>query len=265
MTDLNLTQQPKQYSVLLIGENCDDVYKMVDIIKLSPEAPIPVVKESKEFTIRGMAANVKKNLESLGITEIDFITNGRTITKTRYLDSRSGYQLLRIDNDGLPAPWSGRLTEDLSNYDAVVISDYNKGFLTYEQIEKIMISAKCPIFIDTKKQDLARFSADQTFVKINELEYNSRSSVPKNLIVTMGHRGAWLKNLDTEKVFTTKSVDVIDVCGAGDTFLAALCVQYLYTGCIEKSIMFANTAAGLTVQHRGNYSPSYDEISRAGY
>jgi sugar/nucleoside kinase (ribokinase family) len=60
-------------------------------------------------------------------------------------------------------------------------------------------------------------------------------------------------------------VDVVDVCGAGDTFLAALAVQYLYTKNIEQSIIFANVAAGLTVQHRGNYAPTYDEIVNAGY
>jgi bifunctional ADP-heptose synthase (sugar kinase/adenylyltransferase) len=57
----------------------------------------------------------------------------------------------------------------------------------------------------------------------------------------------------------------MDVCGCGDTFLAALTVQYLYTKNIEKSIMFANVAAGITVQHRGNYAPSFDEVRNAGY
>jgi sugar/nucleoside kinase (ribokinase family) len=57
----------------------------------------------------------------------------------------------------------------------------------------------------------------------------------------------------------------MDVCGCGDTFLASLTAQYLFTKDIEKAIIFANVAAGITVQHRGNYAPSYDEIRRAGY
>jgi sugar/nucleoside kinase (ribokinase family) len=57
----------------------------------------------------------------------------------------------------------------------------------------------------------------------------------------------------------------MDVCGCGDTFMAALVAQYLFTKDIEKAIIFANVAAGITVQHRGNYAPSYDEIRHAGY
>jgi sugar/nucleoside kinase (ribokinase family) len=47
--------------------------------------------------------------------------------------------------------------------------------------------------------------------------------------------------------------------------LAALTAQYLFTKDIEKAIIFANIAAGITVQHRGNYAPTYDEIRIAGY
>jgi bifunctional ADP-heptose synthase (sugar kinase/adenylyltransferase) len=50
-----------------------------------------------------------------------------------------------------------------------------------------------------------------------------------------------------------------------DILLAALTVQHLFTKDMQKSIMFANVAAGLTVQHIGNYAPSYDEIRIAGY
>ena len=81
------------------------------------------------------------------------------------------------------------------------------------------------------------------------------------LIVTLGSKGAQL----WDQHFPTKPVEVTDVCGCGDTFLASLALQYLFTNDIEKAIMFANIAAGITVQHRGNYAPSYDEIRIAGY
>jgi sugar/nucleoside kinase (ribokinase family) len=122
------------------------------------------------------------------------------------------------------------------------------------------------VFIDTKKQDLSRFGAPHVYVKINELEYKNRFSIPQNLIVTLGGDGALLKRIgNIDSTHRTKSVEVMDVCGCGDTFLAALTAQYLFTNDIEKSILFANIAAGLTVQHRGNYAPSYDEIRHAGY
>ena len=55
-------------------------------------------------------------------------------------------------------------------------------------------------------------------------------------------------------------VEVADVTGAGDTFLAALTYQYLATNSIEDAIKFANKASSITVQHVGNYAPTLEEI-----
>jgi D-beta-D-heptose 7-phosphate kinase/D-beta-D-heptose 1-phosphate adenosyltransferase len=213
-----------------------------------------------------MASNVDLNLKNLGV-EADFITSGETIIKHRFIDKRSGQHLLRVDDADTVVQWSGKtLLSPLESYDAIVISDYNKGFLSYEDIERIIRAAKGPVFIDTKKQDLSRFGAPHVFVKINELEYKNRFSIPQNLIVTLGGNGAMLKRVGHETTsYTTKQVEVMDVCGCGDTFLASLVYQYLLTNDIEKAIIFANVAAGITVQHRGNYAPSYDEIRNAGY
>jgi len=266
MTELKNTQALQSLNVLLIGDSCIDEYKIGTVDRLSPEAPVPIIKVSNTTTVPGMAANVHDNLKQLGI-DADFITNDAVIKKTRYIDKRSGQHLLRVDDEPDIVHWSGRThLSPISSYDAVVISDYNKGFLTYEHIENIINLAKCPVFIDTKKQDLSRFSADNVYVKINELEYNNRFSIPKNLIVTLGERGSMLKQLGNEdKTYKTMQVEVSDVCGAGDTFLAALTYQYLLTKNIKIAIMFANTAASITVQHRGNYAPTYDEIRHAGY
>ena len=258
------TLQRDSFNVLLIGDSCIDEYKIGSIDRLSPEAPVPVIKITETKTVPGMASNVKKNLENIGVYA-DFVTNNEEIIKTRYIDKRSGQHMLRVDTEPAIVPWSSKTPFPIEEYDAVIISDYNKGFLTYEHIEYIIKSAKCPVFIDTKKQDLSRFSANNCYIKINELEYKQRYSIPKNLIVTLGDQGAMLKQHGHEATYPTKPVDVVDVCGCGDTFLSALSVQYLYTKDIEKSIIFANIAAGITVQHRGNYAPSYDEIRHAGY
>ena len=141
----------------------------------------------------------------------------------------------------------------------MIISDYNKGFLTYENIENVINLVNCPVFIDTKKPDLKRFQG--AYVKINSLENSLATSVLDELIVTMGGYGARYKN----QIYPAPTIEVADVCGAGDTFLSALAYQYLLTKDIEKAIIFANIAASITVQHRGNYAPSYDEIRNAGY
>jgi len=254
------TQQPDSYSVLLIGDSCVDEYKIGTIDRLSPEAPVPVIKIVETKTVSGMASNVKKNFENLGIN-VDFITNEEIIKKTRYIDKRSGQHMLRVDDEPEIVPWSGDSPFPIDGYDIIVISDYNKGFLSEFQIHQIIKNSECPVFIDTKKRDLSMFNLPDVFIKINELEYNNATSNHDNLIVTLGSKGAMYNG----NIFPTKSAEVTDVCGCGDTFLAALATQYLFTKDIEKAIIFANVAAGITVQHRGNYAPSYDEIRNAGY
>jgi bifunctional ADP-heptose synthase (sugar kinase/adenylyltransferase) len=211
-----------------------------------------------------MSANVYQNLVNLNIVP-DFIHNETSITKTRFIDKRSGQHLLRVDAEDNVVQWSGRTPTPLNEYDAIVISDYDKGFLKYIDIERIVNSVECPVFIDTKKTNLANLApplrSDHVYIKINEHEFKNANTLPDNLIVTLGDRGAQYKGT----IYPTKKVEVMDVCGCGDTFLAALVAQYLFTTDIEKSIMFANVAAGITVQHRGNYAPSYDEIRNAGY
>lgn len=258
-------QPQDSFNVLLIGDSCVDEYRIGTVDRLSPEAPVPVIKITDVEVVPGMSANVKKNLENLGVYA-DFVTNTEKIVKTRYIDKRSGQHMLRVDDEPKVVSWDGKTPFPISTYDAIIISDYNKGFLTYQQIAEIISAAKGPVFIDTKKTQLADISASHVYIKINDSEYKNARSLPSNLIVTLGDRGAWYKNTNTEVLVPTKQVEVVDVCGCGDTFLSALAVQFLYTKNIEKSIIFANIAAGLTVQHRGNYAPSYDEIRRhAGY
>ena len=263
MIDSETTQQLTKLKILLIGDSCIDEYKIGTVDRLSPEAPVPVIKLISEYSVPGMAANVKQNLEQLNI-DLDFVTNNDIILKTRYIDKRSGQHLLRVDTEPKITPWDNQI-QDINIYDAIVISDYNKGFLTYENIEQIITSTHKPIFIDTKKTDLSRFSADWVYIKINETEYKNRQSNPKNLIVTLGGDGAKLHRDQKEVHFLTKEVGVVDVCGCGDTFLSALTYSYLMTKNIESAIIFANQAASITVQHQGNYAPNLEEINNARY
>ena len=261
MTESATIQQQTSFNVLLIGDSCTDRYNIGTVDRLSPEAPVPVMKIVDIYNLPGMAANVNLNLKNLGI-DADFVTNNEQIIKTRYIDKRSGQHLIRVDDDVEVCQWSRKLPFPLHEYDVIIVSDYDKGFLTYDAIRYIVEMSTGPVFIDTKKKDLAFFgNSDRVYIKINDLESRLAISRPTNLIVTNGSDGAGYN----DKIFPTKQVEVTDVCGAGDTFLAALAAQFLFTKDIEKAILFANIAAGLTVQHRGNYAPSYDEIRHAGY
>jgi bifunctional ADP-heptose synthase (sugar kinase/adenylyltransferase) len=243
--------QHKKYKILLIGDNGVDQYQYGTVDRLSPEAPVPVLAFIKTESKPGMAANVKENLLALNC-DVDFEHGIKTCIKTRIIDLKSKQQLLRIDQDALSRPVN--INYDLSVYDAIVISDYNKGSVTYELVEKLITTYKGPIFVDTKKTDLQRFEG--CFVKINHKEYEAAKTFPNELIVTLGSEGVKYK----DKKIPASNVEAFDVCGAGDTFLSALTYGYLESKNIVEAIEFAVKASTLTIQHIGVYAPTLEEI-----
>lgn len=238
----------------MIGDSCVDQYVYGTIDRMSPEAPVPIFVPQKEETRKGMAANVEKNLENLGCL-VTLLTM-KSSTKTRFIDLKSGQHIMRLDQDAISEPIT--LETDIPIiYDAVVISDYNKGSVTYELIQEINNNFKGPVFIDTKKPDLAKMG--KAIVKINSLEKSLATTRCDNLIVTLGKLGCEYN----KKQYLAPIVEVADVCGAGDTFLAALVYQFLTTKDIENAIEFANRAAAVTVKYTGVYAPTLKEIDEA--
>lgn len=253
MTESATTQQQKQFKILLIGDDCKDIYQYGTIDRLSPEAPVPVFVPTYTEERDGMAGNVFNNLEALGC-HVNYL-HGETSTKTRIIDARSKQQIVRIDNDIKSTPMTFE-TAIPNVYDAIVISDYNKGTISYELMEEIIATVKCPVFIDTKKTDLERLQG--AWVKINELEYSKLKSECTGLIVTRGDKGATVIHHDVE--CSAPKVEVADVTGAGDTFLAAFAFQYINTTNLLQSIRFAIAASAVTVQHIGVYAPTLKEM-----
>lgn len=240
--------------ILLIGDSCIDEYQYGTIERLSPEAPVPVFKLIDKISLPGMAANVRENFRALGVSTL-FISSDKS-TKTRLIDIKSKQHVVRIDDDKIldtPLEFSA-IDPAMLEVDAIVISDYNKGLVSYELIEHLREAYIGPIFIDTKKKDLARFNG--CYVKINEGEYNNRISTNDLLIVTLGDRGAMFNG----KEFPTTNAEVVDVTGCGDTFLSSLVFKLVETQDIEKAILFANKASSVTVQKMGVYAPRLEEI-----
>lgn len=243
-------QQQKQLKILLIGDSCIDVYQYGYVDRISPEAPIPIFIKTTSESKYGMGGNVLSNLLALGC-DVEYLC-GNTSTKTRLIDARSKQQIVRIDDDVISQPVE--VPDDCSKYDVIVISDYNKGTVSDQTIKDIINSFSGPIFVDTKKTDLEQMEG--CFVKINELEYSKLKTHCSNIITTLGSDGARYNG----KTYPAKRVEVADVCGAGDTFLASLTYQYLKTNSIEQAIPFAISASSVTVQHLGNYAPTLEEI-----
>jgi D-beta-D-heptose 7-phosphate kinase/D-beta-D-heptose 1-phosphate adenosyltransferase len=228
--------------------------------RISPEAPVPILELTRIERKSGMSNNVAANLKELNCNVIH-ITGDKESTKTRFIDEKTGQQLMRMDEDKISLPIE---TKDLpTDVDCVVISDYGKGALTYDNMRTIIKKYNnIPIFIDTKKNDLEEFNQifpkREVFIKINNFEYSALQSGHSNLIVTQGKKGA----VHRGKLYPSPLVNVADACGAGDTFLSALAVKYVLSNKdIESSIEFANKAASITVQHLGNYAPTLGEIN----
>ena len=244
--------------VLLLGDSCEDEYIYGRCTRLSPEAPVPVLDYAKIQTKSGMAGNVCLNLQSFGL-DITFLTNNEQLVKTRFIDEKSNQQILRVDNEEKIRPLMIPVMTD--SFDAVVISDYNKGYLTTEKIFELVESASCPVFIDSKKTVLP--NKENCFVKINDVEYEKlqHECYIDNLIVTKGSEGCIYK----QTLYPAEKVNVYDVVGAGDTFLAALVYGYITTNNIDESLMMGNRAAAIAVQQPGTYILTEEDVQKILY
>ncbi len=245
--------------ITIIGELCRDVFKYGNVTRLCPEAPVPVLTDVYKEINWGMAGNVQENLLAHNPDlNINLIHQKNTIRKIRYLDDKTNHMFLRVDEgedeiDKLVL--TPEKVEDIANSDLVIVSDYNKGFLTEEVLIQIGKLSKLSI-IDTKKIITENLINSFTFIKLNEHEYQRNKNISdKNkdkFIITLGMNGA--KHNDI--VFPSPSPkQTIDVSGAGDTFTAFFSLKYYETKNISESITFANQMASIVVSKRGVATP----------
>lgn len=253
MNDSKISQPPKKFKVLLIGDNCTDIYRYGTVDRISPEAPVPIFKFIKDESRPGMIGNVRANLQNFGIDV--HCLNGNSSTKTRLIDIRSKQHVLRLDDDVISrALLFDNISPELLKVDAIVISDYDKGYVNYNLVKDLRNNYEGPIFVDSKKTDLHNFEG--CFVKVNAMERAAAITTCTDLIVTLGEKGAEYDG----KIYPAPKTEVVDVCGAGDTFISALTYQYLNVPDIENAIEFAVRAGAVSVQHSGVYAPSLEEI-----
>lgn len=243
--------------ILVIGEECEDVFIYGKIDRLSPEAPVPVFQPLEIKKNKGMSGNVINNLLSLSNDlNITHWTQKEKITKTRYVEKKSNHMIIRIDDGELnPLENIGELTESMINtikdQDIVIISDYDKGYLNQKNMIDICQISKLSI-VDTKK--ILQFDTvyPMTWLKLNEKESENNKYLEKaykeKILKTVGERGT----LYYDKLYPTLNPkETVDVSGAGDTFTTAFILKYFETKNVEESIIFANEKCSIVVSKRG--------------
>jgi len=237
--------------ILVIGESCRDIFNYGTCDRLCPEAPVPVFNPIRSVENGGMAKNVHRNVLALG-AEANLFTNEnwKDVTKTRFIDLKTNHMFMRLDSNDDKYGKAELRKIRYKRYDAIIISDYNKGFLAKEDIRHISKKHDF-VFLDTKK-DLGEWCENIKFIKINNFEYERTKyaisdDIEDKLIITMGPEGCKHRGL----IYSVPKVEIKDSSGAGDTFISGLTVRYIQTKDIEESIRFANECATTVVQKRG--------------
>lgn len=237
--------------VLVIGESCTDIFIYGVSERKSPEGKGPVFVPHHETYGAGMASNVANNLGAMGI-DVDIYSDTGNILKSRYVNSTTNELYLRVDENDIVERIKISELPDLTKYNAVVISDYCKGFLTEEDIDTIA-SMHQLVIADTKKK-LGDWCNNLKFIKINRLEWEISKDVIRDnewlfdkIICTLDKTGTAYKHT----TFPVKPIENADVSGAGDTFVAGFTSKYLETNDIYKSIEYGNQCAGDVVKQKG--------------
>jgi len=243
--------------IVVIGETCTDIFIYANSKRLSPEAPVPIITPIEETRNPGMSGNVVKNVSAMN-PKIDIVhlCQKEPIFKTRYVDKKSNHMFLRVDegeNNIQEFNLNTSITNLMSNVDLVIVSDYDKGFLSNDRLIQIGKAAKLSI-LDSKKKLNKEIIDSFTFVKLNEYECDNNKDLKEciNIITTLGSKGA---RFDGVIYKSPDPKETIDVSGAGDTFTSAFILEYYRTKNVGDSIIHANKMASIVVSKRGVATP----------
>jgi D-glycero-beta-D-manno-heptose-7-phosphate kinase len=274
--------------VLVVGDVMLDRYWFGEVSRISPEAPVPVVKVGRTEERLGGAANVARNIVAVGaqasllsVVGQDeagdclqrLLDSGGISAKLRVIGRQQ--QLLRIDFETEPghevllsklADFEARLPKA----DVVILSDYGKGGLRH--IEKMIELARAsgkPVLVDPKGDDYNRYRG-ATLVTPNRAEFREVAGRWKSeddlteraqkmrrelaldaLLLTRSEEGMTLYRDPQRLHVPAVAREVFDVSGAGDTVIAVLGVMLAAGAGFAEAVQFANKAAGIVVGKLG--------------
>jgi D-beta-D-heptose 7-phosphate kinase / D-beta-D-heptose 1-phosphate adenosyltransferase len=314
----NIIDQFSSKSVLVIGDFIMDVYVKGRSNRLSPEAPVPVVDVAAKVVVPGGAANTACNLKKLGarvtfcsVTGTDELAGeGIRLMKDCGIDTRicqrpdrttlvktrvmvDGHVLIRFDegtdadlNDALEHTLLETLEQEYHQYDAVLISDYNKGILTNRVVEKLLELQKVYrkfVAVDSKRlpffcqlaPDLVKPNYGEVVRLINlphafaercttiqaagdQLEKATKAKITA---VTLDEEGSLIFCVD-RFVYRALAPPVTSpqVSGAGDTYISAFMLGYLCSEEIPVAAEVATAAASIAISKNETSSCTSQEL-----
>jgi rfaE bifunctional protein kinase chain/domain len=306
----------RQVKILVVGDVMLDKYLWGDVKRISPEAPVPVVNLKQTSYIAGGAANVAANIAGLGArpflvgvvgddaegcmlpevlagTNVSTdhlvkLSNRQTTVKTRVIAHNQ--QILRIDRettlelseDDLEIVWQ-KIESLLSVISIIVVSDYNKGFLSGKLLSRLITQAKAKgisVLIDPKGRDYNKYRG-ATVITPNKFEaadicrldgFGEKEILQAGnelisklevsaLLITRGEEGMTLFEEGKMPVhLEAQARHVYDVTGAGDTVIASLAVALGAGESFAEAAELANTAAGLVVSEVGTTAVNIETL-----
>ncbi len=190
--------------LLIIGDVMIDAYLWGNVDRVSPEAPVPIVRLNKRESRLGGAANVAMNIQNLGgipvlcsvigndskgelfrelldekgLTSEGIITSEKRLTTVKFRVFGNNVQMLRVDEEvghNLEDEESVALMKkvtallDTNGVDAIVFEDYDKGVISPVLIEEVLKLAKkhdVPVVVDPKKKNFSLYQG-VTLIKPN--------------------------------------------------------------------------------------------------
>lgn len=315
----NAVNKLKTLRVIVIGDIMLDEYLMGSVNRISPEAPVPVVLVKEENLTLGGSGNVIKNLNSISVNSTIFAKAGKdskleilkkllvkenmekadihilecddipTTLKTRIIASHQ--QVCRIDKEKIQ-PISQLEESDIlkslktiiPQSDAIIISDYDKGYLTQSLISNIIkIAKESNTFISIDPQvshffyyhnasiltpnhheagnALGRKLETDSEVDDACKEISNKLST-SSMMITRGEKGITLYIKEIDKIYHIPTIarEVFDVTGAGDTVIT-LYTAFKVAGLSEyEAAIVANAGAGVVVQKLGSSTVTIPEL-----
>jgi D-beta-D-heptose 7-phosphate kinase/D-beta-D-heptose 1-phosphate adenosyltransferase len=276
-----------QVKVLVVGDLMLDRYILGEVDRISPEAPVPVLRHAHRYERPGGAANVAMNLAGLGCqallagfwgedaekrelaalleaAQIDtagVVTSSLpTISKTRIVGRRQ--QLLRLDIESREAPSAEdqqhlreRVLALVPKVHAIILSDYAKGALTNELCASVIAAARrasVPVFVDPKTPDLSKYSG-ATMVSPNLHELSAATGIATHQLDALLAAGeVQRQEHDLQYLTATMSEHGIRLLSAAGSFHSPARAREVFdvsgAGDTVIATLAASIAAGLKVE-----------------